>query len=247
MKFSRRLVAVVATPFVLAAAALGSLAVSNVADASTPAPNRICYNAGGGVKVVYGACPYGYKTVPSNVLPRGPQGPIGPRGPVGIPSLPKPGPTGPTGPQGPQGVQGAQGQPGVALVSQTALGSVTVATGGSFSAGNTTLGTITVPNGTYEVTVDAKVANVNGQSAQVYPLIAVYDGAPLSDFSNDLFNLGEGALPAISNIDQYVNGSEVVKVTNGELVITGFGYDSDRGAGSFTFEGGTVTVLSIDS
>lgn len=150
-----------------------------------------------------------------------------------------------SGAPGKDGTNGTNGTNGESLVSQTAIPAATVATGGSFSANKTDLVSVAVPNGTYRVNIEAKVANVSGQTAEVYPLIAVYDGAPLSDFSNDLFNLGEGALPAISNIDQYINGSEVVTVKNGTVNVIGFGYDSDRGAGSYTFEGGTVTITRV--
>jgi len=158
------------------------------------------------------------------------------------------GPQGPQGPQGPVGPKGDKGDTGAAgetLISQTAIPGATVATGGPFFANRTDLVKVTVPNGKYRVSLDVKVANVDGQAASIYPLIAVYNGTPLADFSNDLFNAGEGALPAIHNIDQYILGSEIVTVTNGQIDIEGFGYDSDRGAGSFTVESGTVTVTAV--
>jgi hypothetical protein len=157
------------------------------------------------------------------------------------------GPQGPAGPQGPKGDTGATGKPGTALVSQTTLAPVaSVATGGSFTSLKTSLGKVTVPNGTYEVIVSAKAAQSSTETGTVFPVITVYDGAQKPDFSNDLLNLGEGALPSAPSIDQYIDGSQVVKVTNGELDIYGFGYTPGGAAGTFNFEGGTVTVLGID-
>lgn len=158
------------------------------------------------------------------------------------------GPQGPVGPQGPQGPKGDTGAAGETLVSQTAVPGATVATGGPFFANRTDLVQINVPNGKYRVGVDIKVANVGGQTDRIFPLIAIYNGVPLSNFSNDLFNLGEGALPSIAAIDQYINGSEIVTVTNGQIDVEGFGYDDPtRGAGSYTVEGGTITITKVVS
>lgn len=143
------------------------------------------------------------------------------------------------------GANGSAGSAGTALVSETALAPATVTTGGSFATNAISLGTVKVPNGQYEVIVAAKVATDAKSEATEFPVVTVYDGTPKVDFSNDLFNLGEGQLPTSNSIDQYINGSQVVKVTSGELDIKGFGYSTDKGAGEYSFEGGTVTILSV--
>lgn len=153
------------------------------------------------------------------------------------------------GAAGARGIQGVPGTPGESLVSQTALGvNASVPTGGPFKTNSTLLGTVSVPNGTYRVTIDAKAAAVS-TTQLVYPLIAVYDGAvdptAATWWSNDLFNLGEGSLPLSTSIDQYIDGSEVVTVASGQLDIYGFGYTPGGAGGTFNLEGGTVTVTHV--
>lgn len=238
MNLSRRTLAVLVTAagVVTAGGLTGGYAF---AAANTPRVPAAMYSCENGTRTLKTAltehtqtCPVGMTQV--KLLTAGGNGPQGPQGPVG-----------PQGPQGPKGDTGAKGAPGLSLVSQTAIPGKTVATGGSFFANRTDLLQVSVPNGKYLVTVNVKVANVDSQTASIYPLVAIYDGAPLADFSNDLFNLGEGALPVIHNIDQYITGSNVVTVTNGQIDIEGFGYDSDRGAGSYTEEGGTVSIMAL--
>lgn len=159
---------------------------------------------------------------------RGPQGPVGPKGATG-----------------PAGATGTAGAPGETLVSTTVIDPATVPAGGSFSARKLLLKAITVPNGTYRVLITVKAANLAGNTAAIYPLVAVYDGAAKADFSNNLFNAGEGSLPTAVSIDQYVNHEQIVTVTSGELDVYGFGYLDDRSAGTWADEGGTVSITRI--
>lgn len=156
------------------------------------------------------------------------------------------GATGPAGPAGAAGAAGPAGPAGAALLSTTAVaaGTSPVATGGSFFANHTTAATITVPNGKYTVCFDIKIANVAGQSSTTWPLAAIYDGAPLANFSNDQFNVANGALPPIAAIDQYLSGCGGVIVSSGSVTVNLFGYMGDRSAGQYTNEGGTVWVYA---
>jgi hypothetical protein len=147
---------------------------------------------------------------------------------------------------GSNGSNGSAGPAGETLVSQTTLSAnAAVATGGPFLTNATVLGSVTVKTaGEYRVSVNAKVA-ADSTTQEVFPLIAVYNGVALSDYSNDLFNLGDGALPLSKTIDQYIVGSQVVSLPAGTLKIYGFGYTPGGAAGTFNFEGATVTVTAV--
>lgn len=147
---------------------------------------------------------------------------------------------------GAAGSNGSAGSAGETLVSQTALSAnAAVATGGPFLTNATVLGSVTVKTaGEYRVSVNAKVA-ADSTTQEVFPLIAVYNGVALADYSNDLFNLGDGALPLSKSIDQYIVGSQVVSLPAGTLKIYGFGYTPGGAAGTFNFEGATVTLTAV--
>ena len=164
------------------------------------------------------------------------------------------GPAGPAGAQGPAGAAGAQGPSGVVSASATDLSPVaSVPTGGSFVTNATLLGTVSLPSaGTYLVSLSVKATPPSGGtgSAEVFPEFFVYDQAANPDFTGDLFNVGSGALEpgANSQIDSYYSGSTVITASDAaSLDIYGFGYDSDRGAGSYVFDGGTFTATLVNT
>lgn len=87
-------------------------------------------------------------------------------------------------------------------------------------------------------------------AVQVYPQFYVYNGQMAADFSNDLFNVGSGALESGANgtIDSYFSGSSLVTVAGPgteELHIYAFGYDSDRSAGSYTLDSLSVVAVPV--
>ncbi|MGE5135030.1 MAG: hypothetical protein ACM32E_19245 [Gemmatimonadota bacterium] len=146
------------------------------------------------------------------------------------------------------------------LASNTALpssGPVSVATGGHFSTSKTPVGTVSVPAGKYLVSVNFKATPNAATSGAVFPQMMIYNGPQTgSDFSNNLFNIGNGSLeqftssPLPSNlIDSYFSGSGVITVPSGgeTLNVYAFGYDSDGGAGSYLLDGATVSVVQVGS
>ena len=164
---------------------------------------------------------------------------------------------GPQGPKGPKGATGPQGPSGVVSTSDTNLVTGTapnVATGGSFTAKKTLVGTVKLAAGTYLVNVNF-VATPNAvTTGQVFPQVFVYNGAQQSDFSNDLFNVGSGALEQATQsevttdpINSYFSGSAEITVPSaGEtLDVYAFGYDSDAGAGSYALNALHVTTTSL--
>ena len=141
--------------------------------------------------------------------------------------------------QGQRGARGPQGPSGVVSTSDASLvtgTAVNVTTGGSFTTHKTLVGTVKLKGGTYLVNVNF-VATPNAvTTGQVFPQVFVYNGAQLSNFSNDLFNVGSGALeqatqPEINTgpINSYFSGSAEIKVPSaGEtLDVYAFGYDSE--------------------
>jgi len=126
-----------------------------------------------------------------------------------------------------------------------------VPTGGSFVANATLLGTVQLQQaGTYLVSLSAKATPPAGGtgSVNVFPQFFVYDQPANTSFTGDLFNVGSGALEsgANANIDSYYSGSDIITVTDTTtLDIYGFGYDSDRGAGSYVFDGGTFSATLV--
>lgn len=228
----------------LAALVIGSgTAYAVDSNTSAPAPNKICYNAGGNVLAVYNTCPSKYKTFTGTIGPRGPVGPMGPRGYTGA--------TGPQGIQGPKGDTGATGPSGVLSTHTTDLGAVaSVPTGGSFVTNATQVGTVQLTPGTYLINLNAK-ATPNGSTttAEIFPQFFVYDQAVNPSFTGDLFNVGAGALESgvNHNIDSYYSGSDILTLTTATtLHLIAFGYDSDRGAASFTLDDLAVTVTALN-
>lgn len=229
----------------ITAVALGLGSLGAVAATSSPAPavpNKLCYNAGGSVIAVHNTCPDKYKTYTLSLGKTGPKGATGPRGL-----------TGKTGPQGVQGVPGKDGKAGanggVVWNGTTHMldlsGPISVPTGGGFNANATLVGTLTFASaGYWDIQVNAKVTpNASGDTAEIFPQLFVYT-QPKGDFSNDLFNIGDGALePDGTNHDSYLNGSMTVFIANPatKIYVYAFGYDSDKGAGSYVLDSVNVT------
>jgi autotransporter adhesin len=155
--------------------------------------------------------------------------------------------TGSQGPSGAKGDTGAQGPSGVVASAVNTLTDATslVNTGGSFTANKTLVGHVSLKAGTYLVTLKAKAAWASGNGE--FPQFFVYEGAALTDFSNDLFNVGSGALAqGNASIDSYYNGTGQVTLTeDGDLDIYAFGYNTDHGAGTFSLEDLTVTATQL--
>lgn len=163
----------------------------------------------------------------------GQQGPAGPQG--------APGAQGPAGPQGPTGVVGT---------TTTDLGSVaSVPTGGSFVTNATEVGAgkITLKAGTYLLSLNAKATPNVSSGTEVFPQFFVYDEAANASFTGDLFNVGSGSLALNNtNIDSYFSGSTVITLAHDTtLHVYAFGYDGDRGAGSYTLDDLSVSATQI--
>lgn len=182
-------------------------------------------------------CSYGLYTWKWSVT-----GPQGAQGRQGIP--------GPPGPKGPKGDTGAQGPSGVIGTTTTDLGGVaSVATGGSFVTNATQVGSgVSLKAGTYLISLNAKATPLMTSAVQVFPEFFVYDQVKNAAFAGDLFNVGSGALESGGNvnIDSYYSGSTVITLTQDTtLDIYAFGYDSDRGAGTYDLDDLTFTATQI--
>lgn len=155
---------------------------------------------------------------------------------------------GTTGPQGPQGPAGPQGPSGVvkSTVSSLLDSPLVIHTGGSFLSQEQLAGEVSnLHAGVYLVSVSLKAAWASGNG--VFSQVFVYSGTPASDFSNDLFNIGSGALAqGNSSIDSYYSGTmQVVVPEHGNLKFYAFGYDQDHGAGTYTAESLKVVVTKL--
>ena len=94
-------------------------------------------------------------------------------------------------------------------------------------------------------------------TGDVFPQLFVYDGAVNATFTNDLFNVGAGALenPAatiVSDgdlINSYYSGeSEITVPAHGEtLDVYAFGYDTDTGEGSYTLNSAVITATHLQT
>jgi hypothetical protein len=161
------------------------------------------------------------------------------------------------GQKGATGSRGPQGPSGVVSTSNTNLVTsppVSVATGGSFTANKTTVGTMQLAAGTYLINVNFMATPNEVTTGQVFPQAFVYDGAQKSDFSNDLFNVGSGGLElanasevANDPINSYFSGSAEITVPAGgeTLYVYAFGYDADAGSGTYALNALTVTATAL--
>jgi hypothetical protein len=124
-----------------------------------------------------------------------------------------------------------------------------VTTGGSAATTATEIGTVTLQPGGYLVSFTAKATPLMTSSVQVFPEFFVYDQPLTSSFTGNVLNVGSGALESggNTNIDSYFSGSGAVTVTapNTTLYLYAFGYDSDRGNGSYTLDTASLTAVPI--
>ncbi|HEX4087388.1 MAG TPA: hypothetical protein VHZ33_01665 [Trebonia sp.] len=163
-----------------------------------------------------------------------------------------------TGPKGARGPKGAPGSSGVVSTTKKQLvtaSTPTIQTGGSFSGRKTLVGTVSLAGGTWLVD-DNFTATPNAVTVgDVFPQMFVYDGPVNSGFTNDLFNVGSGALenPTAAivtdgdTINSYFSGSDEITVPSGgeTLDVYAFGYDSDTGEGSYVLNSAVITATRI--
>jgi len=192
---------------------------------------------------------------------QGPQGVRGPQGTQGAQGTQGPqGVRGARGALGPQGIRGAQGTPGpsgvVSTKTYTLTPSSSVTTGGSFTGHEQLAGAVALTPGTYLINLNFAATPNAATSGAVFPQAFVYAGTPKSDFSNDLFNVGSGALEQATRdevtlgdtINSYYSGTaEIVVPAGGEtLNVYVFGYDSDAGSGSYELNRATLTATALN-
>ncbi|HEY6495488.1 MAG TPA: fibronectin type III domain-containing protein [Trebonia sp.] len=175
-------------------------------------------------------------------------GPTGPQGRAGAPGMP-----GKEGPQGPSGVVAT----GATTLQAITAPAMTVATGGSFSKQEQPVGRpVSLKAGTYLVTVNFVATPDASTNGAVFPQLFVYAGGPASGFTNDLYNVGAGALEdptatILSDgdvINSYYSGTfQVVIPADGasSLNVYAFGYDSDTGTGSYALNEATLTATQL--
>jgi hypothetical protein len=140
------------------------------------------------------------------------------------------------------------------LVADSSGDSESIPTGGSFTAKAKSVGTVALTGGTYLLNLNFMATPDATTTGAVYPQAFVYDGTTIAaDFSNDLFNIGSGALApynaadAGDQVNSYYSGSSVITVPAGgeTLDLYGFGYDSDHGAGSYEMNSATLTATEL--
>lgn len=124
-----------------------------------------------------------------------------------------------------------------------------VSTGGSAVANSTLLGTVTLAAGTYQVSLSAKATPSMTSAVQVFPAFFVYSQPISASFAGDALNVGAGALESggNTNIDSYYSGSGTIVVPAGgeTLSLYAFGYDSDRGAGTYVLDTASLTAIPL--
>jgi hypothetical protein len=151
------------------------------------------------------------------------------------------GPAGPAGPQGPSGVVGT---------TTTDFGKVaSVATGGSFVARATEVGTVSLKAGTYLLSLNAKATPNMYSAIEIFPQFFVYNQVKNAAFAGDLFNVGSGPLASNNtSIDSYYSGSTVITLAQATILhVYAFGYDSDRGPGTYALDDLSVTATRINT
>jgi hypothetical protein len=158
-----------------------------------------------------------------------------------------------TAAQGPSGVVSTHTY---TLKSDSSGNSDIVPTGGSFATHAIMIGTAALPAGTYLINVNFMATpNTTAGGAAVFPQGFVYNGAAKTDFSNDLFNIGSGALAPYNatditdQVNSYYSGSSEITVPAGgeTLDVYAFGYDGDHGAGSYELNSATLTATALNA
>lgn len=179
---------------------------------------------------------------------KGNTGATGPRGAAG-----SQGPKGDTGAPGTNGTNGAQGPSGVVGIDSTQLvsedSSMSIPTGGGFVANATDTGTVDLKAGSYLISLNAKATpNADTGTAQVFPQFFIYNQVKNSGFNGDLFNVGSGALePFGTNHDSYYSGYTLLTLpVDTTLHFYSFGYDSDKGAGSYQLDSLTFDAVQVN-
>jgi hypothetical protein len=161
---------------------------------------------------------------------------------------------------GPKGAPGAPGPSGVVSTAKKQLVTAStpaIATGGSFTARKTLVGTVSLAAGTWLVDADFTATPDANTAGDVFPQLLVYDGPVNANFTNDLFNVGAGALedPTATivsdgdTINSYYSGeSEITVPAGGEtLDVYAFGYDSDTGEGSYALNSAVITATHLQT
>jgi hypothetical protein len=196
-------------------------------------------------------CPSGSFAVAFNSTgPKGATGATGKTGATGATG--KTGPAGPAGPQGPSGVVST----GTSQLVTSSSGD-SVDTGGSFTSRSSMVGTVKLAAGTYLLNANFVATPNAATGGDVYPQFFVYNGAPNAGFSNDVFNVGAGALENPTStiladgdvINSYYSGSTEITVPAGgeTLNVYAFGYDSDTGEGSYLLNSATITATQLNA
>jgi hypothetical protein len=176
------------------------------------------------------------------------------------------GPKGATGAKGAPGAPGAKGAPGApgpsGVVSTAATQLVTsstpaIETGGSFTGRKTLVGTVALAAGTWLVDANFTATPDENTTGDVFPQLFVYNGPVNASFTNDLFNVGAGALEDPSStivsdgdtINSYYSGeSEITVPAGGEtLDVYAFGYDSDTGEGTYALNSAVITATHLQT
>lgn len=183
---------------------------------------------------------------------QGTQGQAGPRGQQGERGL-----QGLRGPQGPRGLPGLSSVTATktyALATDKAGDTDSVPTGGTFTDHAKKVGTVTLPAGTYLLNLNFMATPNLIASGAIFPQGFVYNGQAKPDFSNDLFNVGSGALAPFNastpsdQVNSYYSGSGEITVPSGgeTLTVYAFGYDSDHGTGSYELNSATLTATALN-
>jgi hypothetical protein len=140
------------------------------------------------------------------------------------------------------------------LESDPSGNSHSIPTGGRFATYAKMIGTAPLSAGTYLINVNFMATPNAATSGAVFPQGFVYDGPAKSDFSNDMYNFGSGALAPYNTstptdqVNSYYSGSsEIIVPAGGEtLDVYAFGYDSDHGAGSYELNSATLTATGLN-
>jgi hypothetical protein len=158
---------------------------------------------------------------------------------------------------GPKGATGPSGVVSTAAKQLVTKSTPTIETGGSFTARKTLVGTVALTAGTWLVDANFTATPNATTTGDVFPQLFVYDGAVNATFTNDLFNVGAGALEnptatIVSDgdlINSYYSGeSEITVPAHGEtLDVYAFGYDSDTGEGSYTLNSAVITATHLQT
>ena len=158
---------------------------------------------------------------------------------------------------GPKGATGPSGVVSTAATQLVTSSTPAIDTGGSFTARKTLVGTVTLGAGTWLVDANFTATPDATTTGDVFPQLFVYNGPVNASFTNDLFNVGAGALEDPSStivsdgdtINSYYSGeSEITVSAGGEtLDVYAFGYDSDTGEGTYALNSAVITATHLQT